>query len=70
MKGLNQHFQNVYKTLDIKKGENPVISNNNFFKSPDFLIFKTHMSKDLFRNFAPNKQYFVYASGSLPLKFN
>jgi hypothetical protein len=70
MKGLNQHFQNVYKTLDIKKGENPVISNNNFFKSPDFLIFKTHMSKDLFRNFAPNKRYFVYASGSLPLKFN
>jgi hypothetical protein len=70
MKGLNQHFQNLYKTLNIQNSENQVISYNNFFKSPDFLIFKTHMSKDLFRNFAPNKRYFVYASGSLPLKFS
>jgi hypothetical protein len=70
MKGLNQHFQNLHTTLNINNSTNQIISYNNFFKSPDFLIFKTHMSKDLFRNLAPNKRYFVYAAGSLPLKFN
>lgn len=68
MKGLNQYFQNEYvkQNIDIKK--NPYIAYNMFTKSPDFILFKSHMSKDLFSNYVPIKRYFVYAAGSLPLK--
>jgi len=68
MKGLNTYFQNKYHTNDIDSLKFPYLSYNNFFKSPDFLIFKTHMSKNLFTNYVPNKRYFVSATGSLPLK--
>jgi hypothetical protein len=68
MKGLNTYFQNEYHKNNIDSLKFPYLSYNNFFKSPDFLIFKTHMSKNLFTNYVPNKRYFVSASGSLPLK--
>ena len=70
MKGLKTSFQQCFheKKIDIK--ENPFISYNIFFKSPDFVLFKTHMSKDLFSNFLPIKRYFVSALGSLPLKLD
>ena len=69
MKGLNSAFQTQYVTENIDKQTTPAIGYNSFFKSPDFIIFKTHMSKELFTNFVPNKRYFVCATGSLPLKF-
>ena len=68
MKGLNSYFQTQYHTNNVNPKEFPYLSYNNFFKSPDFLIFKTHMSKNLFTNYVPNKRYFISASGSLPLK--
>jgi len=68
MKGLNKEFQNKYvkENIDIKK--NPYIAYNIFLKSPDFIIFKSYMSKNLFSNFVPIKRYFVSSLGSLPLK--
>jgi hypothetical protein len=68
MKGLNQNFQTQYHEQNINIKENPFIAFNFFFKSPDFLIFKSHMSKNLFSNFVPVKRYFVSCTGSLPLK--
>jgi hypothetical protein len=68
MKGLNTYFQNEYHKNNIDSTKFPYLSYNNFFKSPDFLIFKTHMSKNLFTNYVPNKRYFVSATGSLPLR--
>jgi len=69
MKGLNNYFQNRYATQNIDIKTNPFIAYNTFLKSPDFIIFKSYMSKDLFSNFMPIKRYFVIPSGSLPLKF-
>jgi hypothetical protein len=57
-------------TENIDHVENPVISYNIMHKSPDFAIYKTYMSKNLFNNYIPLKRYFVYAAGSLPLKIN
>ena len=68
MKGLNTHFQNEYHKRNLNPKEFPCLSYNNFFKSPDFLLFKVNMSKDLFTNYVPNKRYFISATGSLPLK--
>lgn len=70
MKGLNTHFQKEYHEKNIDPKALPYLSYNNFYKSPDFVILKTHMSKNLFTNYVPNKRYFVSASGSLPLKFS
>jgi len=70
MKGLNTHFQKEYHEKNIDSKALPYLSYNNFYKSPDFVILKTHMSKNLFTNYVPNKRYFVSASGSLPLKFS
>jgi len=68
MKGLNYYFQNqcIDNNIDISKY--PCISYSTFFKSPDFLIYKVFMSKDIFSNYVPIKRYFVCSNGSLPLK--
>ena len=68
MKGLNTYFQQQYHKENIIPQEFPCLSYNSFFKSPDFIVFKTHMSKNLFSNYVPIKRYFVCANGSLPLK--
>jgi len=68
MKGLNAHFQKEYHLENIDRTKLPFLAYNQFFKTPDFLIFKTHMSKNLFANYVPNKRYFISATGSLPLK--
>jgi len=70
MKGLNASFQKEYHTKNIDPQKTPFLAYNTFFKSPDFLIFKTHMCKNIFSNYVPNKRYFVSATGSLPLKFS
>ena len=70
MKGLNSSFQKEYHTHGIDPRKTPFLAYNQFFKSPDFLIFKTHMCKNIFSNYVPNKRYFVSATGSLPLKFS
>jgi len=69
MKGLNTFFQNKYVQNKINKKDISYIIYNQFMKSPDFIIYKTCMSKNVLSNFAPNKRYFVCATGSLPLKF-
>jgi len=68
MKGLNATFQKEYHEKNIDPKKLPYLAYNIFFKSPDFLIFKTHMSKNIFSNYVPNKRYFVSATGSLPLR--
>ena len=68
MKGLNSQFQEQFYKYNIDHIKNPYISYNMFYKSPDFLIFKTYMNKNLFTNYVPIKRYFVCAAGSLPLK--
>jgi hypothetical protein len=68
MKGLNASFQKEYHESNIDPKQLPFLAYNIFFKSPDFLIFKTHMSKNIFSNYVPNKRYFISATGSLPLK--
>jgi len=68
MKGLNVSFQKEYHESNIDPKKLPYLAYNIFFKSPDFLIFKTHMSKNIFSNYVPNKRYFISATGSLPLK--
>lgn len=68
MKGMNSKFQKQYHTENVDLQKTPYLAYNIFFKSPDFVLFKTHMCKDLFTNYVPNKRYFVSASGSLPLK--
>lgn len=68
MKGLNSQFQEQFYKYKIDHTKNPYISYNMFYKSPDFLIFKTYMNKNLFTNYVPIKRYFVCAAGSLPLK--
>jgi len=69
MKGLNATFQKEYHEKNIDPKKLPFLAYNIFFKSPDFLIFKTHMCKNIFSNYVPNKRYFVSSTGSLPLKF-
>lgn len=69
MKGLNSHFQKEFHEKNIDSKKFPFLAYNLFFKSPDFLIFKTHMCKNIFSNYVPNKRYFVSNTGSLPLKF-
>ena len=68
MKGLNTAFQKEFHEKNIDSKKTPFLAYNIFFKSPDFLIFKTHMSKNIFSNYVPIKRYFVSATGSLPLK--
>jgi hypothetical protein len=68
MKGLNAHFQKEYHTKNIDPKKTPYLAYNIFFKSPDFVIFKTYMNKNIFDNYIPNKRYFISATGSLPLK--
>jgi hypothetical protein len=68
MKGLNANFQKEYHTKNIDKTKTSFLAFNQFFKSSDFIIFKTHMSKNIFKNYVPNKRYFISATGSLPLK--
>ena len=68
MKGLNAHFQKHFVEHNICPKSTPVIKCNLFFKSPDFTIFKTNMSKNVFSNCVPVKRYFVCNTGSLPLK--
>jgi hypothetical protein len=67
MKGLNANFQKQYHLQNIDPKITPCIAFNRFLKSPDFVLFKTHMSKNLFANFVPNKRYFILSTGSLPL---
>jgi hypothetical protein len=68
MKGLNTNFQKQFHEQNIDYKKLPYLAYNIFFKSPDFLIFKTHMSKNIFSDYVPNKRYFVSSTGSLPLK--
>jgi hypothetical protein len=68
MKGLNSYFQQQYQKLNVDSTKYPCINYNIFYKSPDFVIYKTYMSKDLFSNYFPIKRYFVSNSGSLPLR--
>ena len=68
MKGLNNMFQAKFVSENINLEEQTCISYNNMQKSSDFAIYKTYMSKDLFKNYIPIKRYFVCATGSLPLK--
>ena len=68
MKGLSTSFQNHYHTHNTDLKKTSFLAYNIFYKSPDFAIFKCHMSKNLFANYVPNKRYFVCATGSLPLK--
>ena len=44
MKGLNATFQKEYHESNIDPKKFPFLAYNIFFKSPDFLIFKTHMT--------------------------
>lgn len=68
MKGLNAFFQNTYVSNNINRVNNPSIAYNTFLKTSDFIVYKAHMSKNLFSNYIPVKRYFVCAQGSLPLK--
>ncbi len=68
MKGLNTFFQQQFYDKNINPQEYTNISYNIFFKSADFAIYKTYMSKNLFSNYIPTKRYFISATGSLPLK--
>jgi hypothetical protein len=68
MKGLNTNFQQQYHNENIDKTKTSFLAFNQFFKSSDFIIFKTHMSKNIFKNYVPNKRYFISATGSIPLK--
>ncbi len=68
MKGLNHFFQNQFINQNINIKNMTGINYNIFYKSPDFTIFKSAMSKDIFSNYIPIKRYFVSSSGSLPLK--
>ena len=43
MKGLNASFQKV-PCINIDPKKFPFLAYNIFFKSPDFLIFKTHIN--------------------------
>jgi hypothetical protein len=70
MKGLNSFFQETVIKSNINLKENPIIYFNQFVKSPNFIIYKSYMSKNLFLNYIPIKRYFIDATGSLPLKFN
>lgn len=67
MKGLNAAFQKDYHTNNVSIKEKPIIHFNYFFKSPDFVIFKSHMSKDIFARYVPVKRFFVTPVGSFPL---
>jgi hypothetical protein len=69
MKGLSSNFQKKFHENNIDRKKYPCLGFNQFFKSPDFLIFKTHLSKNIFTNYAPNKRHFVFATGSFPMKF-
>jgi len=69
MKGLSFFFQNQYVQKQLVKDETPCIAFSMFTKSPDFVIFKSYMGKNIFNNYIPIKRYFISASGSLPLKF-
>ena len=44
MKGLNATFQKEYHESNIDPKKFPFLAYNIFFKSPDFLILKTHMT--------------------------
>ena len=44
MKGLNATFQKEYHESNIDRKKFPFLAYNIFLKSPDFLIFKTHMT--------------------------
>jgi hypothetical protein len=68
MKGLNANFQKEYHEKNIDRKHTPYLAFNQFFKSSDFVIFKTHMSKNIFNNYVPNKRYFVSPTGSMPLR--
>jgi hypothetical protein len=70
MKGLNTFFQKKYVNENINLNELPYINYNIFFKSPDFIIYKSFAGKNLFSNYIPNKRYFINSHGSLPLKFD
>lgn len=70
MKGLNSMFQQKFCAENINPVEYPSISYHIMQKSSDFVIYKTYMNKNLFRNYVPNKRYFACASGSLPLQIN
>jgi hypothetical protein len=68
MKGLSNYFQTRFVNEKIDTAVTPFIQYNIFQRTPDFLIFKTNCTKNLFVNYLPSKRYFVCASGSLPLK--
>jgi hypothetical protein len=70
IKGLNAGFQKTLVKDNINIKQNPFIKFNIFQKSTDFVIFKTFMSKNIFTNYMPIKRYFVFETGSLPLKFD
>lgn len=70
MKGLNTSFQNKFVENQIDISKTSCINYHIFFKSPDFTLFKTFMSKDLFSNYLPVKRYFVFHGGSFPLQLN
>jgi len=68
IKGLNNFFQQKMQEENVDLNKYFYISYNSFVKTSDFLIFKTHMNKNLRSFFIPMKRYFVCSHGSLPLK--
>jgi len=68
IKGLNNFFQQKMQEENVDLNKHFYISYNSFVKTSDFLIFKTHMNKNLRSFFIPMKRYFVCSHGSLPLK--
>ena len=70
MKGLNKQFQQQYHTQNISKLQYPIISYNYFQKSPEFVIFKTFISKNIFSSYIPIKRCFLTNVGSIPFNFN
>jgi len=70
IKGLNNFFQQKIQNENIVLKNTHNISYNAFIKTPDFLILKTHLNKNLYNFFVPVKRYFVCCNGSLPLKLS
>jgi hypothetical protein len=70
MKGLNKYLQKELMLQNIDPTSVSHINFNYFYKSPDFSIFRSFISKNIFQNMVPVKRYFVSNLGSLPLRLS